>query len=147
MINDPRHEALEHAVRQFLSRRDLESRVTLTRVVGSDGSRILALNPQRIGAARVDLEVSLLPKNEWAVDIYLDDDGRPIELIGPRDVNMGHPKRPTLNRILAILEYVAAGVVFKTRDSDGEVISVDVPDPDNYDPSQWAGLDAYEPWS
>lgn len=145
-MTDSRIIHLHALVCQFLRDRNLETDVEVNCHAMADGSDIMALRPKRQGAARVELQTLLLPDNEWEVDVFVEDDERPIELLGPRDLNSSRSDRQAEVTLMRILDFIARGIVFMEETSESDSIGIDVPDPDDYDPSYWAGRTSFEPW-
>lgn len=145
---DPRDEVRE-LVAGFLRRNDLVTVVDVSHDRSVDGSDILRLRPHAAGAAAVDIETTAGASNgAFCIDVYVEDEGVPIELVGPINVNQLPPHLPAGQDLLEILELLATGEVYKGTDSEGNVVA-DVPDPrtKHHFASQWASRERFQPWN
>lgn len=145
---DPRDEVRE-LVAAFLRRHDLFAVVNVSQGRSVDGSDVLRLRPHAAGAAAVDIETTASAANgAFCIDVYVEDEGVPIEIVGPINVNQPPPHLPAGEDLLEILELITTGEVYKYTDSEGNV-GADVPDPRtrHHFASQWASRERFQPWN
>lgn len=145
---DPRDEIRE-LIASFLQSHALVTVVDVTQHRSVEGVELLRLRPHAAGAAAVDIETTASASNgTFGINVFVADDGRPIEIAGPINVNSSPPHLPAGQELLEILELVAAGEVYVDTDDEGNV-GADVPDPRTKEDFafEWASRERFQRWS